>query len=557
MYIGRTNPPIPPARRLQSHPPHTTSTNAVPSSGTLSPPGALAIPNHSGTEKGESRSAPSSPTEHSKPLPLPPEGHPLPHNVPIRGSPQRSPQNRPKSVIVDSSSKVSYMQVAFAPASNPPAPRPRRDTQYIDVVPQNLPEVPNSHPPAHSPPSTSTQQTQDKKNRPNVVSDAERLSPLSPSSDGVYDIPPPPVPSRPFEVDSNPFSVDPFTGSPVLEDPSAFYDKVPSPRPAPVAPTPLHSNMTIPEVPEQDSITSRPSFEDDFTGGSAYEDTSEFLRMARREDPDERMPASRMELFVPAVDIYQNVNTTEREEDGALHYDVPPVCSRMESNPDDDETGSDGGACYDFPTALSKHPHKPDQDGSHSQEEPAMHPLSYVSKTGGPSMNQHLSNSDPHPPSRADMPLPPLPSNHNQGATAGPKAPPPLPARPPVMTHTLSQKKAPPVHPSRSDPPPLPPYNPRRPQQQQQQQGAPSVEEHPPVPPRKKATNGNTSPPNSSSPRSTLERARGGGGNTTREDIIMELCSLGYSRSDIVRALAVAGNDYQLAKLILKEFGTR
>ena len=171
-------------------------------------------------------------------------------------------------------------------------------------------------------------------------------------------------------------------------------------------------------------------------------------------------------------------------------------------------------------------------------------------------MNQHLSNSDPHPPSRADMPLPPLPSNHNQGATAGPKAPPPLPARPPVMTHTLSQKKAPPVHPSRSDPPPLPPYNPRRPQQQQQQ-GAPSVEEHPPVPPRKKATNGNTSPPNSSSPRSTLERARGGGGNTTREDIIMELCSLGYSRSDIVRALAVAGNDYQLAKLILKEFGTR
>ena len=80
--------------------------------------------------------------------------------------------------------------------------------------------------------------------------------------------------------------------------------------------------------------------------------------------------------------------------------------------------------------------------------------------------------------------------------------------------------------------------------------------ENPPIPPRKKATNGSTSPPNNSSPRSTLERARGGG-NTTREDIIIDLCSLGYSRSDIVRALAVAGNDYQLAKLILKEFGTR
>ena len=437
------------------------------------------------------------------------------------------------------------MEVAFAAASNPPAPRPRRGTQYIEVIPQAVTEMPNSHPPAHSPPSTGAPQDQDKK--------TERLSPQSSSSDGVYDVPPPPVPSRPYDIDNNPFSVDPFTGNPVLEDPSAFYDRVPSPRPAA---TSLHSSMTIPELPEKDSLTSRPSFEDDFTGGSTYEDTSEFLRMARREDPDEKKPASKMELFVPAIDIYQNVNTTEEEEDEdrASHYDEPPACSRMEStsNLDDDETGSDGVACYDFPTALSRHPHKPDLDGGHLLEEPAMHPLSYVSKTGGPSTNQHLSNSDAHPPSRADMPLPPLPSDHSQGATAGPNGPPPLPARPPVMTHQHSQKKATPMHHTVNDPPPLPPYNPRRPQQQ----GASSVDENPPIPPRKKATNGSTSPPTNSSPRSTLERARGGG-NTTREDIIIDLCSLGYSRSDIVRALAVAGNDYQLAKLILKEFGTR
>lgn len=434
------------------------------------------------------------------------------------------------------------MEVAFATASNPPAPRPRRGTQYTEVVPPSIIEMPNSHPPVHSPPSTGTQLDQDKK--------TERISSQSPSNDGVYDVPPPPVPSRPYDIDNNPFSVDPFTGNPVLEDPSAFYDKVPSPRPAPVVAT-----MTIPEVPETESITSRPSFEDDFTGGSTYEDTSEFLRIARREDPNKRNPASNMDLFAPAIDIYQNVNTTEEEEeDRALHYDVPPGCGHMEStsNPDDDETGSDGVACYDFPTALSKHPHKPDQDGMHLHDEPAMHPLSYVSKTGGPSTNQHLSNSDSHPPSRADMPLPPLPSDYNQGATAGPNGPPPLPARPPVMTHQHSQKKAPPMHHTLNDPPPLPPYNPRRPQQQ----GASSVDENPPIPPRKKATNGSTSPPTNSSPRSTLERARGGG-NTTREDIIIDLCSLGYSRSDIVRALAVAGNDYQLAKSILKEFGTR
>ena len=105
---------------------------------------------------------------------------------------------------------------------------------------------------------------------------------------------------------------------------------------------------------------------------------------------------------------------------------------------------------------------------------------------------------------------------------------------------------------TRSDSPPLPPYNPQRPPQQ----GPSSVDKNPPILPQKKATNGSTSPPTNSSPRSTLERARGGG-NTTREDIIIEMCSLGYSRSDIVRALAVAGNDYQLARLILKDFGTR
>lgn len=45
--------------------------------------------------------------------------------------------------------------------------------------------------------------------------------------------------------------------------------------------------------------------------------------------------------------------------------------------------------------------------------------------------------------------------------------------------------------------------------------------------------------------------------STAREDAIMELVSLGYSRSDVVRAMAVAGNDYLLAKSILKEFGSR
>ena len=119
--------------------------------------------------------------------------------------------------------------------------------------------------------------------------------------------------------------------------------------------------------------------------------------------------------------------------------------------------------------------------------------------------------------------------------------------RPPVMTHQHSQKKAPPMHHTINDPPLLP----QRPPQQE----ASRVDKNPPIPPRKKATNGSTSPPTNSSPRSTLERPRGG--DTTREDTVIDLCSLGYRRSDVVRAIAVSRNDYQLAKSILQTFGTR
>ena len=52
------------------------------------------------------------------------------------------------------------------------------------------------------------------------------------------------------------------------------------------------------------------------------------------------------------------------------------------------------------------------------------------------------------------------------------------------------------------------------------------------------------------------ERVKGGGMSTAQEDAIMELVSLGYSQSGVVRAMAVAGNDYLLAKSILKEFGS-
>ena len=37
----------------------------------------------------------------------------------------------------------------------------------------------------------------------------------------------------------------------------------------------------------------------------------------------------------------------------------------------------------------------------------------------------------------------------------------------------------------------------------------------------------------------------------------MDLVTLGYSRSDVVRALSIARNDFHIAKGILMEFGGR
>lgn len=43
----------------------------------------------------------------------------------------------------------------------------------------------------------------------------------------------------------------------------------------------------------------------------------------------------------------------------------------------------------------------------------------------------------------------------------------------------------------------------------------------------------------------------------SREETIVELCALGYTRNDVVRAMAIASNDCNLAKKILQEFGHR
>lgn len=130
---------------------------------------------------------------------------------------------------------------------------------------------------------------------------------------------------------------------------------------------------------------------------------------------------------------------------------------------------------------------------------------------------------------RLDMPLPPLP-------TSSPS--PPLPQRtptcqPPPSTHDSLTNSY----------PPLPPRNPRA----NGGGSSPIPGQHsPPESARSQQL------PSSSTSSSSLNPVPRG-----REDCIMDLVALGYSRSDVVRALSVARNDFNIAKSILMEFGGR
>ena len=152
---------------------------------------------------------------------------------------------------------------------------------------------------------------------------------------------------------------------------------------------------------------------------------------------------------------------------------------------------------------------------------------------------------------RPDMPLPPLPTETRAGGGRMDMPLPPLPpsssSSPPVPQR--AQATAPSSSSSSQDGlsnsyPPLPPRNPRAnggasspvpPQQQQQQQQVPQE------------------PARGAPPSSASSAPRG----QCREDSIMDLVTLGYSRSDVVRALSIARNDFNIAKGILMEFGGR
>ena len=167
-------------------------------------------------------------------------------------------------------------------------------------------------------------------------------------------------------------------------------------------------------------------------------------------------------------------------------------------------------------------------------------------------------------PSRPDMPLPPLPTEARpSGGGGGGRVDMPLPPLP-----TTSSSTSPPL-PQRtsagqqtSHPTPSPAQPPSSTSSSSSHD--PLTNSYPPLPPRNPRANGGSTSPVPGQGSSPPEPVRGAPPSSSassaprgREECIMDLVGLGYSRSDVVRALSVARNDFNIAKSILKEFGGR
>ena len=278
--------------RLTSHPPVTRP------SPSLNPPSSL--PSRAEADSCEkTHSAPSSPTREQPPAIIP-------RNDMRRSN---SPSARPRSVMVNSD--LTYSELQFPPASHP-TPRPRIHTNYTEVVP----------------PDSSTQEETEALRKP--LGETQETQTGRQESGEQFD----------------PFTEDEGADS-TWSDPMAFYDRPQPARPAvPIPPPRDHEreqeigakderrdNQGGENSVNGDESSSDANADDDCTGGSAYMDTSQFLRT--------NVPSS-SKLFSTADEMLSLQLCDARHEDNTT-----PINS--------DEGPGELGQ-YDFPSALANFP---------------------------------------------------------------------------------------------------------------------------------------------------------------------------------------------------------
>ena len=455
-------------------------------------------------------------------------------------------------MMVDPGSKeMSYTSVAFPESVNQkPFQAKRRNTKYAEITAVLMTNETNTEQvPVPIPRSRSL----DRRDNPSLVNNPEPDVPPVPirvesQEDKLHDTQTSPIIVEPFQAPSSdsgkadPFGADPFASDPFTSsteewrDSTAFYDTPPPPRPyvpgmsVPKAPTPEPEGET--NETKSDGETA------DCTDESSYQETREFLQDVqakyRSENPRHTSPPKQQNesnpLFAPASEVF-------------VADSKPPP--RAEPGTKDGST-TKLSAPYDYPGVLDKFPKKPEDPPLPPKEtsvpshplpdEPPLHTMTYSKGgPGGSGLTRHESIS------RRTMPLPPLPKE-GPPSGSGLLSPPPLPARP-AATFSTTQ---PPTFSATTQPPALPPFN-----HPWGNKKSKSEESNPPLPPRRKepqppSYNGAPAPAPTELPPKTAPE---------KNLAVSELQALGYSMSEIERALLVSRNDVTLAKLILKEFG--
>ena len=326
----------------------------------------------------------------------------------------------------------------------------------------------------------------------------------------------------PFELMGGPnYPFDPFkTSVSGWDDPSALYDRPP---PFNQCGDPKQDNShlnVLSPLPSLDfmlngqEMSSPPtkSVDDNDCTGESYEDVADFMREAQQRDA----ALLKESIFAPASVVFQ----------------VPPTLEAGDAN-----TPASPQEVYDFPAALVRHQSWEvlNNDPQLEEESATSVKLSEKGSPEGFPDQSHMQAVE----GRSQTP------QHVETSQLQ------LPARPPDFpSNQFDQAPIPPTrYPDHL--PPLPSKGP--------------YDQTPPLP----AHRGTCSPSalrqdisvkpkaNGQPPPTQIEKVNSLGRPRGREDTIVELCALGYSRNDVVRAMAIASNDCLLAKKILQEFGHR
>ena len=557
----------------------------------------------------QSLSAPSSPTH----APQPP-----PRNTSNVTCKETSKQSRPQSMAVSltdvppfsssssSSSNISssttsssssntnskYADLRFHNDTFYPVPKPRKNLNYAEVTPsRNTTTCNQQKEVSNDPPTTQT------------MVDIDNPS---------YDVPPPPVPIRTNEdLISHSVTTTNTQHSLPQEFPPLPPKELPirdpfAPLPPPVSDpfqqggvqVPSYSNsgefeLNFPLIPPGDDLTlweldnklyantptSRlntdsgyiqpdsqalyandviselgtfPDFGDsvDVTGSSTYEDSALVRAAILR---NQKVHVDDGYCGIPILPKIKNDNMFDSDFD-KQENEITLI----------DDSSPPNISSYEFPSELAKHPMRnltPEPQNHQRQvsepvdlnsmerntkpglyEDPPMELLNFVAKK----KQKDVSPPLPPPPSYNTLftqDLPPLPHKTPLDRS---RSVDPVP-RPRNHTTPIHVPPLPPPNPSKGNDPPLPIRNPQpTPRTNGQTQ-------EPPLPPRNPTRRSASPVPPSIQLCSTPPTSR----SHNRENVIQELVQSGYTRSEVVKALAVSQNNTDLALKILESFGSR